>query len=154
VEEDPDTHSLDATGKPDPKLVELSELLVGTWRVDGPDIVGRGEYQTKRGGSLLVAHVDFSVGGSQMTVIQHISHHRESGTLRARYMDTMGDAATYTWMLEHRKIRVSLGEEDSDTYFQATLNWDNSQYSGSWHYAEGDTEPTEIIVYTRVSPED
>jgi hypothetical protein len=87
-----------------------------------------------------------------MTVIQHISHHCESGTLRARCMDTMGDSATYTWMLEHQKIRVSLGAVDSDTYFQATLNEDNSQCSGSWHYAEGDTEPTEIIVYTRVSP--
>ena len=45
----------------------------------------------------------------------------------------MGDAATYTWVLEHRKIRVSLGDEDSGTYSQATLNEDNSQYSGTWH---------------------
>ena len=66
-------------------------------------------------------------------------------------MDTMGDEATYTWALENRKIRVSLGEEDSDTYFQATLNDDNSQYIGTWHYPEGGPpDPAENIVYTRV----
>lgn len=150
----PDTHNVDATGKPDPKLVELSELLVGIWRVEGPDIIGQAEYQTRKGGSLLVADVEFTVGDSKMKVIQHISHHQDSGTLRARYMDTMGDTATYTWVLEHRKIRVSLGDEDSDTYFQATLSEDSSQYSGTWHYAEGDApDSTETIVYTRVRPE-
>jgi hypothetical protein len=45
--------------EPNAKLVELSELLVGTWRVEGPDI------------------------------------------LQARYMDTMGDEATYTWVEAH-----------------------------------------------------
>ena len=42
-------------------------------------------------------------------------------------MDTMGDEVSYTWVLDHPKIRVSLGDEDSDTYFQATLNEDNSR---------------------------
>ena len=57
----PDTHSENAADGPDPKLVELSELLVGTWRVDGPDIRGQAEYQSKNGGRLLVAFVDCSV---------------------------------------------------------------------------------------------
>lgn len=91
-----DAHSVDETGIPDAKLVELSKLLVGIWRVEGPDITGQAEYQTRKGGSLLVADVDFTVGNSKMKVIQHISHHPDSGTLRARYMDTMGDTATYT----------------------------------------------------------
>ena len=66
-------------------------------------------------------------------------------------MDTMGDEATYTWVLEDRTIRVSLGEKDSNTYFQATLNEDNSQYVGTWHYPEGDPpDATENIVYTRM----
>ena len=55
-----------------------------------------------------------------MKVIQHITYHQDSETPRARYMDTMGDEATYTWVLGHRDIRVSLGDEDSDTYFRAT----------------------------------
>jgi hypothetical protein len=63
-------------------------------------------------------------------------------------MDTMGDEATYTWVLETPKIRVSLGDQDSDTYFQATLNADNSEYVGTWHYPEGDRpDSTENIVY-------
>ena len=86
-----------------------------------------------------------------MKVIQHITHDQDSDTLRARYMDTMGDEATYTWALDHRNIRVSLGDEDSGTYFQATLNEDNSQYIGTWHYAgSGLPGSTETIVYTRV----
>ncbi len=137
--------------EPHAKLVELSELLVGTWRVHGPDIEGRAEYRSRREGRLLVAHVDFTVGDSRMTVLQHISYHQGSDTLRARYLDTMGDEATYTWVLDDGKIRVSLGEEDSDTYFQATLNEDNSQYTGTWHYPDGDpADPAESIVYTRV----
>ena len=142
---------MNAADEPNPKLVELSDLLVGTWRVEGPDITGQAEYQTKDGGRLLVAFVDFSVGDSKMRVIQHITYHQDRGTLLARYMDTMGDEATYTWVLEDRKIRVSLGEEDSNTYFQATLNEDNSQYVGTWHYPEGDPpDAAEKIVYTRV----
>lgn len=147
----PDTRGVNTAHDPNPKLVELSELLVGTWRVDGPDIRGQAEYHSKNGGHLLVAYVDFSVGDSRMRVIQHITHHQDSDTLLARYMDTMGDEATYTWVLEDRTIRVSLGETDSNTYFQATLNEDNSQYVGTWHYPEGGPpDPTENIVYTRV----
>ena len=104
--------------------------MVGTWRVEGPDITGQAEYQPKKGGRLLVAYVDFSVSGSRMRVIQHITHHEARGTLIARYMDTMGDEATYTWTLEDQTIRVSLGDQDSNTYFQATLNEDNSCTAG------------------------
>jgi hypothetical protein len=150
VAQRPDTHGVNAAEEPDPKLVELSDLLVGTWRVDGPDISGTAEYRSRNGGRLLVAYVDFTVGDSRMRVIQHITHHPARGTLLARYMDTMGDEATYTWVLEDRTIRVSLGEEDSDTYFQATLNEDSSQYVGTWHYPEGGpSDETENIVYTR-----
>lgn len=147
----PDAHTINAAIEPNPKLLVLSELLVGTWRVDGPDISGQAEYQSKNGGRLLVAYVDFKVGDSRMRVIQHVTHHAERDTLIARYMDTMGDEATYTWTLEDREIRVSLGDQDSNTYFQATLNEDNSQYVGTWHYPEsGPPDTTETIVYTRV----
>jgi hypothetical protein len=151
VADRPDAHGVNAADEPHPKLVELSELLVGTWRVDGPDISGQAEYQSKNGGRLLVAYVDFRVGDSRMRVIQHITYHEDRGTLVARYMDTMGDEATYTWVLEDRKIRVSLGGQDSNTYFQATLNEDNSQYVGTWHYPDGSpADGTENIVYTRM----
>ena len=158
---EPIARRLEATGSnseavgrrdPHPKLVELSDLLVGTWRVEGPDIKGTAEYRAKDEGRLLVAYVDFTVGDSKMRVIQHITHHEDRGNLQARYLDTMGDEATYTWVLEDRTIRVSLGEESSDTYFQATLNEDNSQYVGTWHYPEiGPSDQTERIVYTRVA---
>lgn len=148
---DRDRHGVNAADELHPKLAELSELLVGTWRVEGPDIRGQAEYQSKDGGRLLVAYVDFTVGDSRMRIIQHITHDEDRDTLLARYMDTMGDEATYSWELEDRKIRVSLGEKDSDTYFQATLNEDNSQYVGTWHYPDsGPPDATENITYTRV----
>jgi hypothetical protein len=151
VADRPDRHNVNSPDEPHPKLVELTELLVGTWRVEGPDIKGQAEYRSTRGGCLLVVDVDFTVGGSRMKVIQHITYHHDSGTLRARYMDTMGDEATYTWVLHHQTIRVSLGDEDSGTYFQATLKDDNSAYVGTWHYPAGDpSDPAENIVYTRV----
>ncbi len=140
-----------AAEDPHPKLVELGELLGGTWWVSGPGIEGQAEYRLQDGGRLLVAHVDFRVNGTRMRVLQHISYHQDSDTLRARYMDTMGDEATYTWVLEHPEIRVSLGDQESDTYFRATLNADNSEYVGTWHYPKGPADPTEEIVYTRVS---
>lgn len=147
----PDTPSVNAADQPNPKLAELSELLVGTWRVEGPDIRGQAEYESKNGGRLLVAYVDFNVGASRMRVIQHITHDDDRDTLRARYMDTMGDEATYTWVLENRNIRVSLGEKETATYFEATLNKDNSQYIGAWHYADGAApDATDNIVYTRI----
>ena len=146
-----DGPSVNAGDAPNPKLVELSQLLVGTWRVDGPGISGQAEYQSSKGGSLLVAYVDFSIDDSRMRVIQHITYDQDHGTLRAQYMDTMGDEATYTWVLEHPNIRVSLDDKDSSTYFQATLNEDNSQYIGTWHYPDGGPpDTTEKIVYTRV----
>jgi exopolysaccharide biosynthesis protein len=103
------------------------------------------------GGRLLVAYVDFGVGQSRMRVIQHIAYDRDRDTLRARYMDTMGDEATYTWVLDDRTIRVSLSDNDSDTYFQASLNEDKSQYAGTWHYPEDDpADATGSITYTRM----
>lgn len=152
VPDPPSAHITNASDGPSPKLVELSELLVGTWRVEGPDIRGKAEYTSKNGGRLLVAYVDFSVSGSRMRVIQHITHDEERGSLIARYMDTMGDEARYTWVLEDQTVRVILGDQDSNTYFQATLNEDNSQYIGSWHYPEGEPpDGTETIIYTRVT---
>jgi hypothetical protein len=66
-------------------------------------------------------------------------------------VNNAGEEAAYTWMLDGHTIRVSLGEEDSETYFQAALNEDNSQYVGTWHYADGDPpDATETIIYTRV----
>ena len=57
--------------------------------------VGRPSDRTAKGGRLLVVDVDFMVSDTRMKVIQHITHHEDSDTLRARYMDTMGDEATY-----------------------------------------------------------
>jgi hypothetical protein len=81
-----------------------------------------------------------------------MAYDQDSDTLQARYMDTMGNASTYTWILEGQKIRVSLGGKDSDTYFEATLNDDDSEYTGTWHYPDGDDQDEEEarIVYKRI----
>jgi hypothetical protein len=97
----------------------------------------------------LVGNVDFVVNGAKMTNIQHITYDQNTDTLRSLYMDTMGDYSTYTWALEGQTFRVSLGDKDSDTYFEAAFNDDNSEYRGIWHYPQS-SDPDEKIVYKRI----
>jgi hypothetical protein len=139
--------------QPDANLTELIKRLSGQWRVSGPGIDGLAEYRSVNGGLLLVADVDFVVNGNKIKSIQHIAYDQDTDTLRARYMDTAGDASVYTWVLDGQKFRVTLGGADSDTYFEAAFNDDNSEYTGTWHYPPGDDEGAEDerIVYTRVT---
>ena len=102
--------------QPNPKFTELAQRLSGKWRVKGPGIDGRAEYKLVREGLLLVMSVDFVVNGTEMKVIQHVAYDRDTGLLRARYMDTSGDESTYTWVLDGKNLRVSLGDEKSDTF--------------------------------------
>ena len=138
--------------EPDPKLVELTERLSGRWRVNGPGINGKAEYKSVRGGILLVMNVDFVVNGTEMRVIQHVTYDQDSDTLRAHYMDTMGDESTYTWVLDGQTLRISLGDRESDTFFEATFNEDNTEYIGTWHYPDdvNDGAADEPIAYSRI----
>jgi hypothetical protein len=139
--------------QPNPKLAELTQRLSGKWRVKGPGINGEAEYRPVRQGLLLVLNVDFVVNGTEMKVIQHVAYDRDADVLRARYMDTMGDESTYTWVLDGQNLRVSLGDEKSDTFFNASFNDDNSEYVGTWHYPDDDggNAAEEQIVYTRTA---
>lgn len=139
--------------QPNPKLTELAQRLTGKWRVRGPGINGKAEYKSVRQGLLLVMDVDFVVNGTEMKVIQHVAYDGDTDTLRARYMDTSGDESTYTWVLDGRNLRVSQGDEKSDTFFNARFNDDNSEYVGTWHYADdgGGNADEEQITYTRIA---
>lgn len=140
--------------EPHPKLAELTKRLSGKWRVSGPGIDGKAEYKSLRGGLLLVMNVDFVVSSTAMKVIQHVTYDQDSDTLQAHYMDTMGDESTYTWVLDGQKLRVSLGGKESNTFFEATFNHDNTEYVGTWHYPDdvgGVTD--ERIVYSRIENE-
>lgn len=138
--------------QPNPKLTELSGRLSGKWRVKGSGIDGKAEYKSLRKGLLLVMNVDFVVNGTEMKVIQHVTYDRDTDMLRARYMDTMGDEATYIWVLDGQSLRVSLGDKKSDTFFEASFNDDNSEYVGTWHYPDDvDDDAAEArIVYSRI----
>lgn len=139
--------------QPNPKLTELAQRLSGKWRVKGPGINGKAEYKLVRQGLLLVMNVDFVVNGTEMKVIQHVAYDRDTDMLRARYMDTSGDESTYTWVLDGKNLRVSLGDEKSDTFFNARFNDDNSEYVGTWHYPDdgGSNVAEERIIYTRIA---
>ncbi len=138
--------------EPDADLKELIKRLTGRWRVSGPAIEGVAEYRPVNHGSLLVGDVDFMVNGIKIKNIQQVAYDHDTGSLLARYMDTAGDASTYTWALDGPRFRVTLESADPDTYFEATFSADNSEYTGTWHYPPGidggsDDEP---IVYTRI----
>ena len=146
---------MNTSNEPDARLTELTRRLSGRWRVSGPDIAGLAEYRSVHGGHLLVADVDFVVNGNKMKNIQHIAHDPDTDTLRARYMDTAGDASVFTWVLDGQRFRVTQGDADSDTYFEATFADDNSEYTGTWHYPPGFDAGAEDerIVYTRMADE-
>jgi hypothetical protein len=137
---------------PHSKLKELTEVLTGKWHVSGPEIDGKAEYRPAKDGLVLVLDVDFTVKGTKMKNIQQIAYDPDTDSLRADYMDTMGDNSTYIWALDGQKIRVSQGSKNSDTYFEATLNDDNSEYTGTWHYPDGggDDVAAEVIKYRRI----
>jgi hypothetical protein len=138
--------------EPHAKLTELTERLSGRWRVKGPEIDGKAEYRSVRGGLILVMNVDFVVNGVEMKVIQHVTYDQDTDTLRAHYMDTMGDESTYTWVLDGQELRVSLGDKESDTFFEARFSDDKSKYVGTWHYPDnvGGDAAEEQIVYSRI----
>lgn len=150
---DTDNAGVPAATEASPKLNELAERLDGRWRVTGPGIDGEAEYRSQQAGLLLVGRVTVVVDGVEMTNIQHIYHDQVTDALRARYLDTAGGQATYTWMLDGQRVRVSQGDEGSDTYFEARFNDDYSEYAGTWHYPEGvdDDAAEERIVYTRLA---
>lgn len=137
---------------PDPKLAELTARLRGRWRVSGPGIAGEAEYTSLRDGLLLVGKVTVVVDGAELTNLQHIAHDPATDTLRARYLDSVGNDATYTWVMDGRRVRVSLGGAESDTYFEARFADDDSAYAGTWHYPDGtgDEGTEEPIVYARI----
>jgi len=97
-------------------------------------------------------NVDFVVSGTEMKVIQHVTYDPGSDALQAHYVDTMGDESTYTWVLDGHELRVSLGGKDSDTFFAAVFNEDNTEYVGTWHYPDdaGGRAAEERIIYSRI----
>jgi uncharacterized protein YndB with AHSA1/START domain len=147
-----DTQVSVQASQPNPKLTELTRRLGGKWRVKGPEIDGIAEYTSVREGHLLVMNVDFVVNGTAMKVIQHVTYDRDTDTLRAHYMDTLGDQSTYVWALEGRTLRVSLNDENAGTFFAARFNDDDSEYVGTWHYPHDvdDEAAGERITYTRI----
>lgn len=144
--------SMNTLKEPHPKLKALTKFLTGKWRVKGHEIEGEAEYKSLKNNSLLVGFVDFTVGGSPMKVMQHITYDQATDTLQAHYMDTMGDRSIYIWQLDDHTMRVSHNSKDSGTYFEATFNHDYSEYTGIWHYPIGDNpEPEkEKITYTKM----
>jgi hypothetical protein len=122
--------------KPNHKLKELIERLSGKWQVKGPEIDGKAEYRPMNESSLLVQDVDFVYKDTRIKIIQHVSYDQATGSLQAHYMDTMGAVSTYTWELDGQKMRVYHGDVDSDEYFEATFNADNTEYTGIWHYPD------------------
>ena len=133
-------------------LTELIGRLSGRWRVSGPGIDGLAEYRSVTTGP--------SCRGCRLRRqrtpiknIQHIAYDQDADSLRARYLDTAGDASVFTWVLDGRSFRVIQDGTVSDTYFEATFADDNSSYTGTWHYPPGEDDGSadEWITYTRIT---
>lgn len=129
--------------EPNPRLTELTERLSGKWRIKGPEIDGKAQYKSMRGGLLLVMNVEFVCQRHRNEVIQHVFYDQDTDSLQAHYMDTMGDESTYTWVLDGQKLRVGLGDKEADTFFEAS----------SWPYSAARSNQTGAQDSDRPLPE-
>jgi hypothetical protein len=57
---------------------------------------------------------------------------------------------THARVLDGQNLRISLGDKQADTFFEASFNDDHSDDVGTWHYASVVGAADERITYTRV----
>ncbi len=127
---------------PDPGLRAL-DRLVGTWKVNGPEIAGTVRYEWLEGGFFLLQHVDLEQYGQTMKGIEIIGRERPFGAeepsehIRSRYFDNAGNTFDYTYEMDDDTLTIWGGEKGSPAYYRGTWSADGRTNAGAWVYPGG-----------------
>lgn len=137
-----DPHLQQQTPQPNPALKRL-DVLVGTWKVSGPDIHGQVIYEWMEGGFFLMQHADFVHGGRKVKGLEIIGHLQPFGEepdkdIKSRYYDYYeGYTFDYVYELDRDTLTIWGGEKGSPAYYQGKFSDDGNTLSGSWVYPGG-----------------
>jgi len=116
---------------PHPGLRRL-QPLIGTWRVEGPDVKGDVAWEWMEGGFFLIQRFDLVNFGNRYKGIEYAGWDDETGTVRSRLMGTDGSRFTYTYALEDDVYYYWFGEKDSPTFSRGVIAADGRSIEGRW----------------------
>lgn len=128
--------------KPNPKLKTL-DILVGTWKVSGPDVIGKATYEWMEGNFFLKQYVDLKQYGQNIKGLEIIGYERsfdtgkESEHIKSRFYDNMGNTLDYTYEIEGDILTIWGGEKGSPAYYKGTFNSEGNVNTGAWVYPDG-----------------
>jgi hypothetical protein len=138
---------------PNPALKSL-DVLVGTWKVSGPDIEGQVRFEWMDGGFFLVQHFDLIHAGHKNKGMEIIGFERgwevmmgqadpaANQDITSRLFDNAGNTFTYTWEVEGDTLTIWGGAKGSPAYYKGNFNADRSINAGAWVWPGGGYDST------------
>lgn len=122
------------------EALESLELLVGTWRLDGPDLEGQATFEWMEGGAFLIQHVDLIHAGTWHKGIEVIGYDEETASLRSRYYDNSGMVLEYEWEIDGDFLTIWFGRRGSENRFRGEIGADGDSCTGAWSTPGGGYE--------------
>jgi hypothetical protein len=120
---------------PHPELRKL-QVIIGRWRIDGPDVEGEVVYEWMEGGFFFIQRYDLVNFGSRVVGIEYSGWDEETRTIRSRLMGTDGSRFTYTYRLDGNVLYYWFGEKDSPVFSRGVIAADGQHIEGRWTIPE------------------
>jgi hypothetical protein len=130
-----------------PGLKNLN-MLVGNWKVSGPEIEGLVTYEWLEGGFFLMQHFDLKHHGNIIKGKEIIGYERGFGiespseNIKSRAYDNMGNTFDYTYEVDDEFLTIWGGEKGSPAYYKGKWSEDGNINTGAWVYPGGGYEST------------
>lgn len=128
--------------QPHPALRAL-DVLVGTWRMSGPDVHGQVSFEWLEGGFYLVQRVDINHAGNDIRGLECIGYDPAADNLHSYFFGNTGPgpfgtiALEYVWEVADDTLTIWGGAVGSPAYFKGTVSDDHNTVTGGWHWPGG-----------------
>lgn len=113
------------------------DVMIGTWRVDGPTVEGQVSFEYMEGGAFVMQRVDLMHDGHWHRGIEVIGFEEETGSLRSRYYGNVGIELEYEWEIEGGALTIWFGRRGSDNRFEGLISYDGDSIVGAWTWPGG-----------------